>query len=61
MSKWRSKMPNYNFRTTSTAWRRCGISCSVRPADEHIKETKFWCNDKTSQQTKERSKNLLAG
>jgi hypothetical protein len=24
---------------------------TVRPADEHIKETKFPCNDKTSQQT----------
>jgi hypothetical protein len=25
---------------------------TVRPADEDIKETKFSCNDKTSQQTK---------
>jgi hypothetical protein len=25
---------------------------TVRLADEHIKETKFPCNDKTSQQTK---------
>ena len=33
-------------------WRGLGICCYVRPADEHIKETKFPRNDKTSQQTK---------